>query len=244
MLPAIVALGFATFSATFAHPGHSISQEAAERTTFLRQGPKSVRSCNSALRSAGIAAAALKRRSDLADYARVESVVGKDIDARDLADYEYSHASSRKIHVGDDEVTLFSDDSSYVLQPEVTQGPYFVDGELIRGDIKEDQQGVPLFLDIQIIDTSRCEPVSALFVDLWHANATGVYSGVSAPAFLKNGDSNDTTNIDKTFLRGVQQTDVNGVAQFKTIFPGHYTGRTDTSFPISDKHSPLTSSDP
>lgn len=30
-----------------------------------------------------------------------------------------------------------------------------------------------------------------------------------------------------TFLRGVQQTDENGVAQFISVFPGHYTGRAE-----------------
>ena len=28
-----------------------------------------------------------------------------------------------------------------------------------------------------------------------------------------------------TYLRGIQQTDLNGVVQFDTIFPGHYSGR-------------------
>ena len=40
-----------------------------------------------------------------------------------------------------------------------------------------------------------------------------------------NGDSSDETNLDATFLRGIQQTDDSGVAEFETIFPGHYTGR-------------------
>ena len=31
--------------------------------------------------------------------------------------------------------------------------------------------------------------------------------------------------LNSTFLRGVQATDSDGVAQFDTIFPGHYTGR-------------------
>jgi hypothetical protein len=40
-----------------------------------------------------------------------------------------------------------------------------------------------------------------------------------------NGNADDTSNIDATFLRGIQLTDINGVAQFHTKFPGHYTGR-------------------
>ncbi len=35
----------------------------------------------------------------------------------------------------------------------------------------------------------------------------------------------DKANLDRTYLRGSQLTDDNGVAQFDTIFPGHYDGR-------------------
>ena len=35
----------------------------------------------------------------------------------------------------------------------------------------------------------------------------------------------DKANLNKQFLRGVQKTDDDGVVQFQTIFPGHYTGR-------------------
>ena len=54
-------------------------------------------------------------------------------------------------------------------------------------------------------------------VDVWHCDATGVYSGVSDPSF-------DTTGHD--FLRGVQRTDATGAATFTTIYPGWYQGRT------------------
>jgi protocatechuate 3,4-dioxygenase beta subunit len=50
-------------------------------------------------------------------------------------------------------------------------------------------------------------------VEIWHCDALGVYSGAVAG---KPG-----TN----FLRGVQRTNANGVATFKTIYPGWYQGR-------------------
>lgn len=41
-----------------------------------------------------------------------------------------------------------------------------------------------------------------------------------------NGNyENGSSNLDATFLRGVQETDVNGIMEVDTIFPGHYTGR-------------------
>lgn len=54
-------------------------------------------------------------------------------------------------------------------------------------------------------------------------NATGVYGGV-----VTNGNgvgTKDPSNAFNTMLRGLQHTDAEGVAQFTTIFPGHYTGR-------------------
>ena len=35
----------------------------------------------------------------------------------------------------------------------------------------------------------------------------------------------DKPNLNKAFLRGIQQTSSDGVVQFDTIFPGHYVGR-------------------
>lgn len=96
-------------------------------------------------------------------------------------------------------------------------------GEYIRSDLRETQTGVPLIIDGQFLDTTTCEPIQNLYWDIWNCNSTGVYGGINANG---NGNTADTTNIDKTFLRGLQPTDANGVAQFTTLFPGHYTGRT------------------
>jgi protocatechuate 3,4-dioxygenase beta subunit len=127
------------------------------------------------------------------------------------------------ITVDTDPTTLFAGNNSCILTPEVTQGPYWVEGELLREDITEDQEGISLTLDIQIIDVNTCEPVPQAFLEMWHCNATGVYSGVVAQG---NGvGENDESNLQNTALRGIQQSDENGVVVFQTIFPGHYTGR-------------------
>lgn len=79
-----------------------------------------------------------------------------------------------------------------------------------------------ILLDYQVIDVDTCEPVPSAYLEMWHCNSTGIYSGVNADG---NGDSSDLTNIDKTFLRGIQETSEEGVAGFTSIFPGHYTSR-------------------
>ncbi|KAF8321928.1 Intradiol ring-cleavage dioxygenase, partial [Cantharellus anzutake] len=60
-----------------------------------------------------------------------------------------------------------------VMTPEVTEGPYFVMNELVRQNVRENQRGVPLPLDIGVIDITSCKPLPNAFVEIWHANATG-----------------------------------------------------------------------
>ena len=206
------------------HPGHDIREEAAERREFLERSTGSVRSCKPDLQSRGLHSASLERRQQMAHEARVKrGLTDRPLKKRDFYSVlDIDHKSSSDFSLGGDERLLFDDNSTNILQPETTQGPYWVDGELIRSNITEDQAGVPLYLDIQLIDVTTCDPVPAVLMDIWHCNSTGVYSGVAARG---NGNENDTSNLNATWLRGIQPTDVNGVAQFVTTFPGHYTGR-------------------
>jgi protocatechuate 3,4-dioxygenase beta subunit len=224
----LLTFGLLALPAAFAHPGHDLAEEAAERAAFMKRSPNTVRSCAPQLERRGASKAALARRQAVAQKARVKRGLNSPLVRRDFAAYNVSHESTSGVTYGDDETLLFQDDSTCILQPEVTQGPYYVDGELIRSDITDGQEGVPLYLDIQLIDTSTCEPVPAVYMDLWHCNATGVYSGVAASG---NGNSDDLTNLDATFLRGIVQTDANGVAQYESIVPGHYTSRKNSHLP-------------
>ena len=85
--------------------------------------------------------------------------------------------------------------------------------ELIRPDIREDQSGVPLLLDLQMFDVKTCKTLPGVLMDFWHANATGVYGGYRAEGTLG-----------ETWLRGLAESDKDGVVQITSIFPGHYTG--------------------
>jgi protocatechuate 3,4-dioxygenase beta subunit len=102
-----------------------------------------------------------------------------------------------------------------VLSPEMTEGPYYVEGDKVRRDITEGKPGVPLTLRLTVVNVSTCRPIKGAAVDVWHCDAGGVYSGTSVQS---------TENL--TFLRGIQRTNKNGLAVFRTIYPGWYTGRT------------------
>lgn len=104
---------------------------------------------------------------------------------------------------------------SCVLTPEMTEGPYYLEGDKVRRNVTEGKPGVPLALRLKVLDVSTCKPIKGAAVDIWHCDAGGVYSGTSVQ---------NTENL--TFLRGIQRTDKNGLAIFKTIYPGWYTSRT------------------
>lgn len=65
------------------------------------------------------------------------------------------------------EETIFSSNNSCVLSPEVTEGPYYVSGEYIRSDLTESQVGVPLHLEVQVLDVDTCEPVADVYTEIW-----------------------------------------------------------------------------
>ena len=110
-----------------------------------------------------------------------------------------------------------------------TEGPYYLNLNLLRRDITEGRPGMPLTLRIQVVDSIRCAPLAGKAVDLWHADASGVYSGVSegtinAPS--ASGSDGSPSAGKGTFLRGTQITDEQGFVEFRTIYPGWYPGRT------------------
>ena len=114
--------------------------------------------------------------------------------------------------------------TSCVLTPQTDEGPFYFDPKLVRSDITERRPGVPLVLDIRVVTASDCKPIANARVDVWHADASGVYSGYSGQ--WGNGQSPDRDATGKTFLRGTQFVDREGLATFRTVYPSWYRGRT------------------
>ncbi|MDZ4671574.1 MAG: intradiol ring-cleavage dioxygenase [Phototrophicales bacterium] len=109
-----------------------------------------------------------------------------------------------------------------VVRPELTGGPFFVDTDLDRSDIRIDprdqsvREGIPLKLIFRVSDMTggACLPLGGAQVDIWHCDADGVYSGVASEG-----------TRDELWLRGYRVTDEGGIAEFITIYPGWYPGR-------------------
>jgi protocatechuate 3,4-dioxygenase beta subunit len=113
--------------------------------------------------------------------------------------------------------------------PEETEGPFPGDGTngpniltedgVVRRDITKSigsasgvAGGVPLTLDLSIVDAERCGPKPGAAVYVWHCDREGRYSMYSGLT-------------DENYLRGVQAADANGKVTFTSIFPAAYDGR-------------------
>ncbi len=140
---------------------------------------------------------------------------------------------------------------SCTLIPEQEEGPYYVDFGKARRDVTEGRPGIPLQLRIALVDAVRCEPLENAAVDIWHCDALGVYSGFTSngggdrggrgpgsppggrggppagPGGPRGRGGRGQGPMDETrFLRGVQLTNRQGIAEFVSLYPGWYAGRT------------------
>ncbi|MEV1065898.1 intradiol ring-cleavage dioxygenase [Streptomyces sp. NPDC050263] len=105
------------------------------------------------------------------------------------------------------------------LNAEVTEGPYSLDGALVREDIREDKDGFEVQYTFTVVDQANdCAPLADALVEIWHCDALGEYSG-----FV--GGNGHTEEDNGTFLRGGQTTDANGRCSITSIWPGHYVSR-------------------
>ncbi|MER6078185.1 intradiol ring-cleavage dioxygenase [Streptomyces sp. NPDC001833] len=143
-----------------------------------------------------------------------------------------------------------SEGACYTLTSELVEGPYYIDADKLRQDVTEDQEGIPLHLTLRVIDAETCTPLRNAAVDIWHCNASGIYSGYEEMGSGGGGGGTPPTDAptdaptgtptgpppggggghqeptdDTRYLRGTWHTDRHGQVTFKTVFPGWYQGR-------------------
>ncbi|CAI7592420.1 unnamed protein product [Penicillium glandicola] len=217
-----------------AHPGekhdpHVVKREVHTRDAMAAHAKRSLGGCESTLHARELNKRSIARRSRTVQKLRQKRGISANPQKwrRDLAALEkweaidHNRTGILDYSAATPESIIFAANTSCILTPTVTDGPYYVWGEVMRQNVKEDEysEGVDVFLEVQYIDINTCKPVPGALVDIWQANATGVYSGISVSGnYAADG-------WDSTYLRGIQQTDRDGVATFESIIPGHYDGR-------------------
>ncbi|WP_406144204.1 intradiol ring-cleavage dioxygenase [Streptomyces sp. NBC_01012] len=146
------------------------------------------------------------------------------------------HATARSAAAGTETLSsaraaAVAADACMQLTSESIEGPYYVDYELFREDVVEDRTGIPFTLTLRVVDTETCEPIPDSAIEIWHCDASGVYSGFTDAGNGGGGGGGGGVSAqgvptdDLTWLRGIQMTDDEGHVTFRTVFPGWYTGR-------------------
>ncbi|KAJ5661374.1 aromatic compound dioxygenase [Penicillium longicatenatum] len=165
---------------------------------------------------------------------------------REMAKRDLNGETTYEIHAEAPKYDFLKNGTT-VLTPEVSEGPYWYPrSQKLRQDIAESQEGVPLVLDIALMDIDTCEPLTGVLVDIWHCNATGSYSSFtgldpnesfgkvykeqtgrtfSTSDGLPQSELEGLSTDSETWLRGMWPTDIHGATSFQTIFPGFYIER-------------------
>ncbi|EMD69438.1 hypothetical protein COCSADRAFT_341358 [Bipolaris sorokiniana ND90Pr] len=205
LIPALTA-AFLAFN-VFAHG--DVNKEILRRQAHLNHPERrSILDCKRSLVDSGWVREQHQRREDRLHELRVE------------AGFAQAHELVRRNPI---EVELsYGKKGACTLDPEQTEGPFYVSGELVRKNILSGQIGPKAHVDINLIDVRNCMPIEGAYVELWGTNVTGVYSGVQSTA---NG--NGSPDFSSNALRGIQPTNADGTASFITLIPGHYGGRTN-----------------
>ncbi len=135
-----------------------------------------------------------------------------------------SACSSEETIIDEEDTTddTSSEDGDCDLSPSETAGPFPIKtpADLVRENIIGDRSGVALLITLTVQDQSDdCNPLSGVYVDLWHCDAEGNYSEYGGTQ-MQQADYTDSH-----FLRGRATTDSDGKVSFISIFPGWYRGR-------------------
>ncbi|MET0343082.1 MAG: protocatechuate 3,4-dioxygenase [Polyangiales bacterium] len=147
-------------------------------------------------------------------------------DAGDLATLPWAQGGTKSMKGGyPDPFGGAGAGSMCTLYPAMTLGPCYAQGPVSREDITDGLPGLPVRLSFLVVRaTGGCAPVANAEVDIWHTSAAGVYSTFASGICNPNRAAQPTGATAK-YMRGTRVTDASGRADFSTVFPGHYPGR-------------------
>jgi protocatechuate 3,4-dioxygenase beta subunit len=122
----------------------------------------------------------------------------------------------------------FSAAASCTLLENSIEGPYFTCTSANSGkDIAGGLLGQPITVALRVLDKG-CTPITNAIVDVWSCGPDGRYSGYDVSPDIRvmpgGGGRQEPSNAQR-FARGVLRTDVDGIVEFNTIYPGFYAGR-------------------
>jgi protocatechuate 3,4-dioxygenase beta subunit len=106
------------------------------------------------------------------------------------------------------------------------EGPFFFCTNPGGADIARGQSGTTLVIALRAIDAATCRPIPDAVIDVWHCDAKGLYSGqnLAVDEPIQSAKHAPPVNDDR-HCRGALRTDADGIAEFRSIYPGYYVER-------------------
>lgn len=106
------------------------------------------------------------------------------------------------------------------------EGPFFFCTNPGAADIARGLPGAPLAIALRAVDAATCKPIPNAVIDVWHCDARGLYSGhdLAVDEAIKSAGHTPPVNADR-HCRGALRTDADGIAEFRSIYPGYYVER-------------------
>jgi protocatechuate 3,4-dioxygenase beta subunit len=120
----------------------------------------------------------------------------------------------------------FGGAQSCTMLKDSVEGPFYFCTNPGVADIARGQQGAPLVIALRAIDAATCQPIPDAVIDVWHCDAKGLYSGqnLAVDEPIKGAKHAPPVNDDR-HCRGALRTDADGIAEFRSIYPGYYVER-------------------
>jgi protocatechuate 3,4-dioxygenase beta subunit len=106
------------------------------------------------------------------------------------------------------------------------EGPFFYCTNPNSNEIAQGNEGHPLVVALRAMDANTCKPLADAVIDIWHCDANGLYSGYGLRMDESIGQVRHAEpKTAERACRGALRTDKDGIAEFRTVYPGYYVER-------------------
>ena len=137
---------------------------------MLQHTSRNLEHCAVKIKTRGLEDRAIERRANKRD----KLIKKRNIKARDLRTVLATNhnATDTGFTLNTPEADMFVFYTSCILTAEGEGRPYYVAGEYVREDLVDDQEGVPVHYDFQIINVNTCEPIVSAYFEIFSCNST------------------------------------------------------------------------
>jgi protocatechuate 3,4-dioxygenase beta subunit len=165
--------------------------------------------------------AAVTERSGAPDRKVTHTTFWRNTLSCDNAAVPHSQQGGRVATVAD-----FGAAQACMMLKDSVEGPFYFCTNPGAADIARGVPGAPLVIALRAVNAATCQPIAGAVIDVWHCDTRGLYSGHNLGVDEPIKDPSHTPPVNDTrHCRGALRTDADGIAEFRSIYPGYYIER-------------------